>query len=136
MPDSAMLPVQTALYGVLAADATLAGLVDGVFDAIPEENKPGRYVVLGESTELADNTFGAQGRDELLPIHVYTAATPRAEGWAQAKAIASRVVALLDGASLAVSGETFVLCQFETSQTLREGDWRHIATDFRILTEG
>lgn len=136
MPDSAMLPVQTAIYAALAADATLAALIDGVFDAIPEETKPGRYVVLGESTEIADDTFGAQGRDELLTIHTYVADTPSAEGWAQAKAINSRVVALLDGANLTVTGTTFVLCQFETSQTLREGDWRHIATDFRILTEG
>ena len=137
MSDSAMADVQTAIYTLLAGDATLSNLIapGAVVDSMPEEAPDTVYVVLGESNETPDNTFGAFGRSELFPVHAFAEDTGDRSGWKTVKDINSRVVALLDGAALSVSGRSTVLCHLEASQSIHDPPWRHIATDFRIQTE-
>jgi hypothetical protein len=137
MSESSMGPVQAAVYAVLAADATLLALVDAgaILDSVPEPNKLKKYLLIGESLETPQDTFGSYGREELLTLHVLVEDTQDAGGWKRAKDIDARIIELLDGAELTVAGRAFVYCNFDHTQTLHDPPWRHIATDFRIATE-
>ena len=135
MNESSLAPVQAAVFTVLAGDTTLAGLVDEVLDGIPEPNKLSKYVLVGESVETPDNTFGSYGRTEVLTVHTVVEDTQSGSGWKRAKDIHARVIQLLDEADLSISGRSFVYCHFDQSQTIHDPPWRHIATDFRIATE-
>lgn len=134
-----MVDVQSAVFAILNGDATLATLLGGagrVVDAMPESSPKGKYVVLGTSSELPDDTFTNYGRDELFTIDCFAEDTQQgARGWKTVKTMASRVVALLDGIALTVTGRTTVLCHYDGSQSIHDPPWRHVATDFRIVTE-
>ena len=138
--DTALQPLQAACYTALTGDATLmallAGTGNGVFDAIPETNTAQRYVLVGEGIDTADHTFGRFGHDVLLTIHCYVEDTNAQRGNKTVLAIASRVIAVLDGAALSVSGHTLVTLEMESSQVLpRDGQWRHVVTEFRAFLE-
>lgn len=135
MTDSVMAPAQAAIYTLLKADATLTGLVDAVADAVPEPVVYTKYVQMGEAMETPDNTFGKYGSDLLFTIHVWALDSPSRSGWKTAQTINSRVIALLDGATLTIPGRALVLCHLDASQSVLDPPWRHIATDFRIITE-
>lgn len=131
-PDTPLGPIQEAVYGVLAADAALGGLVSGVFDEVPE-TAAYPYVVIGEALEQPDNRHGTFGRQTVITLHVWS----KSRGFAEGNAIASRVVALLDHQPLTVVGRHHVVTRYEFSQTLRDPEphVRHIPIRFRILTE-
>lgn len=138
--DTALQSLQSAVYTALTGDATLTGLLDGandgVFDAIPEGDTAQKYVLLGEGFDGADHTFGRRGHDVLLTIHCFVEDTNKQRGNKAVLDIANRVIAVLDGASLAVGGHTLVTLEMESSQTLpRDGLWRHVVAEFRALLE-
>lgn len=141
MPHDSMLqPIQAAVYGALNGDSTLDGLLDGtsdgVFDAIPEENTAQKYVLVGEAIENPDHTFGKFGHDVVVTVHTYVEDNNRQSGNKAAQDINSRVVTVLDGASLTITGHTLVTIeQINTVVLPRDGAWRHIATDFRVFAE-
>lgn len=138
--DSALQAIQAAVYAALNGDATLDALLDGtndgVFDAIPEENTAQKYVLLGEAIESPDHTFGKFGHDVALTIHSYAEDANKQSGNKVAHDINDRVVEVLDGAALTIAGHALVT--IEQSNTVvfpRDGVWRHVATDFRVLLE-
>jgi hypothetical protein len=134
--DSALGAIQTGVYTVLAADATLLALVDGVYDAVPDSTAAKRYVHIGEAFESPTPTFGGNGHDVMLTVHSYTEDNNEQRGNARAQAINSRVIALLHGVAITVAGHTLVTCEFDNTQQLpRDGAWRHLATEFRVLVE-
>jgi hypothetical protein len=139
MPDSASLNVLGAIYGVLSGDTTLVTLLGGgterITSGVPEGSNFPRYVLLGESFENPDRTFGKGGHDELVTVHTYVEDTQRTVGWKDALDINSRVVALLDGANLTVPGHSTVLCLLDQSARFDDGPWRRVASDFRVVTE-
>lgn len=131
---STMGPVQRALYGVLTGDATLMGLITGVWDYVAEKDAfP--YIVLGEATEIPDNAHGVFGRQTTVTLHVWT----RHRGHSEGLAIGDRVTALLDHQPLTVEGQHHVVTRFEFSQTLTDpeppGDIRHLVLRYRVVTE-
>ncbi|MGW2260273.1 DUF3168 domain-containing protein [Streptomyces sp. NPDC001780] len=129
-----MLPVQTAVYGRLAADPTLTGLITGVFDYVPETTAY-PFVVIGEAIETPDNRHGGFGRQTVITLHVWS----RYRGYAQALAIGARITALLDHQPLTIVGQAHIVTRFEFSQTLTDpeppGDIRHLVLRYRVLTE-
>lgn len=130
--DSPIDEIQTAVYGVLSGDATLGGMVTGVFDEVPE-GTAFPYVTLGEDLEQPANSHDRFGRETVLTLHVWT----RSRGSIEAKRIASRVIALLDHQPLTIVGHHHVATRYEFSQTLRDPEphVRHVPIRFRIVTE-
>ncbi|MYS74169.1 DUF3168 domain-containing protein [Streptomyces sp. SID5926] len=129
-----MLPVQTAVYGRLKGDATLAGMISGIYDYVPEDVAY-PFVVIGEALETPDNRHGGFGRETVVTLHVWS----RYQGYSQALRIGARVTALLDHQPLTIEGLDHIATRFEFSQTLTDpeppGDIRHLVLRYRIVTE-
>lgn len=133
---TALLDVQSAVYQRLHGDASLLSLATGgVYDAVPQGN-PMPYVVIGEKSEVPDNTLTEIGKETTTTIHIWS----NAEGDRQALQILERIDTLLDNQSLTVNGWDAWRVENEFSETLRETDQnrtiRHVVARYRItLTE-
>ncbi|WOI58604.1 DUF3168 domain-containing protein [Streptomyces fradiae] len=131
---SPMLPVQRAVYGRLTGDATLMGLVSGVYDYVPED-VTWPYVVIGEALEVPENWLGGFGRQTTITVHVWT----RARGHSPGLGIAARITELLDHQPLTLDGLHHVATRYEFSQTLTDpeppGDIRHVVLRYRVTTQ-
>ncbi|MDX3405525.1 DUF3168 domain-containing protein [Streptomyces sp. ME02-6977A] len=129
-----MLPVQTALYARLKDDATLTGMISGVYDYVPEE-APYPFVVIGEALETPDDRHGGFGRQTVVTLHAWS----RYQGYTQVLRIGARVTALLDHQPLTIPGLDHIVTRFEFSQTLTDpeppGDIRHLVLRYRVVTE-
>ncbi|MER7799001.1 DUF3168 domain-containing protein [Streptomyces parvulus] len=129
-----MLPVQAALYARLKNDAPLTGMIQGVYDYVPED-VPYPFVALGEATEVPDNRHGGFGRETVVTLHVWS----RYQGYTQALRIGARITALIDHQPLPIEGLDWIATRFEFSQTLTDpeppGDVRHLVLRYRIVTE-
>lgn len=134
--SAAAWPVQKAVYARLSGDATLAGLVSGVFDEPPEDAAM-PYVVVGEAVETPDDAHDRRGAEVAATVHVWS----RYRGFAEALAILDAVDRLLDvpggAARLAVDGWTKAFCRRESYQTLRDPEpgVRHVPATYRITLE-
>ncbi len=134
MPQDSLWPVQAAIYGALAGDASLTALVaagaDSVFDHVPQ-GSAFPYIVLGGSAAQPLETQDGGGFDTTIDIHTYS----RALGMKEAKAVMAAISACLHDRNFAVTGQRLVFCRL-ASQTLRqEGETRHGIQIFRIVTE-
>lgn len=69
--ETALWPLQKAIFQRLSSDVTLSGVVTGVFDHVPE-NQPYPYVVIGEPNELPFDTKTSFGEEISLVIHVWS----------------------------------------------------------------
>lgn len=128
--------IQLGLYARLTGDATLyPTLINGVFDSVREDVELD-YLVIGEVTATPDGVHGVEGRQVVAVIHTWT----RAESFASANAIGSRVVALLwhrhAELDALVSGHRVWRVDHEFSQTVRDPEphVRHRVDRFRIFT--
>lgn len=131
---SPMAPVQAAVLQRLKGDATLSGLITGVYDYLPEET-PFPYVMVGEATEVPGNAHDRYGRETVVTLHVWS----QYRGYAQALKIGARVTALLDHQPLTITGLDHVVTRYEFSQTLTDpespGNIRHLVLRYRVVTE-
>lgn len=145
--DSALAPIQTAIYGVLTADATLIALLPAgaasIFDAQPVNGAAYPYVVIGDGQEQREDTFQSHGKGALLDISVWgidagTSGTSSKSGYAPLLTIARRICVLLDGteSTFAVTGYSVGEITHESTQTNRIKEdaviLRHVALDFRV----
>jgi len=113
--NSCQIPLRQALYNRLTGDATLAGMVTGVFDYVPEtQSFP--YIVIGEFTEAPDHTFTEEGRIVTGALHI----------WSDKKSdmellqIADRLTYLLDHNEFPVAGWNMVASEVMSTMTVRE----------------
>ncbi|MFQ5622347.1 MAG: DUF3168 domain-containing protein [Paracoccaceae bacterium] len=111
--------LQKAVYGALAQDATLSGLVGtAIYDAPPPDDglaQPGPHVVLGEERVRAQSSVSAQGAVHDFTVQVHSAA----DGFASAKQIAAAVCDALIDAALALDRGTLVGLQFLQARAAR-----------------
>ncbi|MFJ4907724.1 DUF3168 domain-containing protein [Streptomyces sp. NPDC093249] len=128
-----MLPIQTAVYATLTADALFLAQAS-LYDYVPEAAVY-PFVTIGEAIETPDNTVAGLGRQTVITLHVWT----RARGHTPGLRIAARITELLDHRPLSVAGFRHIATRFEFSQTLTDpeppGDIRHVVLRFRIVTE-
>lgn len=129
---SALWDVQQGLYAVLAGDAALGALVQGVFDRVPE-GQAYPYVEIGEATEVPFRTLGRAGSDATITLHVWS----RAGGFRETKQILSRLHELLDGKQLVAGMRSTVLMLLDDTRTLRDSDGltRHGIARYRVVTQ-
>lgn len=129
-----MLEIQGAVFHRLGGDQELKDLGAGVYDYLPEQaTYP--FIVIGEATEIPDNSHDRYGWQTVPVIHVWG----QGRGFAQVLTIGSRVTALLDHQPLEVPGFHHVVTRFEFSQALTDptppGDIRHLVLRHRVITE-
>lgn len=127
--------IQVGLFQLLSGDVTLAGLVTGVYDAVPEAAEP-NYVVIGEMISTPDGAHGSHGRQTSATVHTWT----RAQSHAPGNTIGARVAALLNRQAATldalVAGHKVWMVEHEFAQTLvdPEPGIRHRIDRFRIWT--
>jgi hypothetical protein len=127
--------IQAGLYELFTDDATLMGLVNGVFDGVPEDIEP-NYLVIGEVMSAPDGTHSGEGRETGATIHTWT----RAESHAPGNTIGARVVALLwhrhADLDQLVAGHDVWRIEHEFAQTMDDPEpgIRHRVDRFRIWT--
>jgi hypothetical protein len=135
---SPAIPIQQGIYELATGDATLDGLVNGVFDNVPEGvDKP--YVTLDESIETPDNAHGQFGSITIQTLRIWT----RARGHREGLTIEARLRELLDHRiaelDAVVTGHKVRAVRFEQREAIIDpeppGDIRHIAVNYRITTE-
>ena len=126
--------LQAALYGALAGDAALGALVGGaVHDAVPDP-APDLFVVLGAERARPASDASARGAVHEVEISVVTAR----HGYADAKAAAARVSAVLEGAPPAMAEGRIVDVAFASARARKdEGEGvRRIDLRFRVRVDG
>jgi hypothetical protein len=142
---SATRVIQDAIYTVLSADSTLAGLsltanveTVSVFNDVPEgQDYP--HVLIARATEVPRHVLGGAssgiGWRNIIRIHVYS----RYQGDREALRIWERIVALLNFQALTVSGFTSVLCKVESMRVLIEDvekvETRHLVGEFNVTVQ-
>ncbi|MFJ2707853.1 DUF3168 domain-containing protein [Streptomyces sp. NPDC087428] len=133
-PPAPMLPVQGAIDARLRGDTELMGMVDGLYDYVPETCQY-PFIVTGEALETPDDRHGSFGRQTVVTLHVWS----QYRGYAQALRIGARVTALLDHQPLTVPGLAHIVTRYEFAQTLTDpeppGDIRHLVLRYRVVTE-
>lgn len=132
MAESALGPIQAAIYAALTGDVTLMGMVSGVFDWVPEGTaKP--YVTIGETIATPRNAHDRFGRRNVTTLHVWS----QQHGFAETNAIMNQITTILDHQTLVLSGHEAVMVHHEFEQTLNDPDpeIRHGVIRFAITTE-
>lgn len=122
--------LQAAVFGLLSADATLAGLVGGhIYDAAPGGDVPGLFVVLGDEAVRDRSDQSGQGAWHDFRIGVVTDDA----GFASAKAAAAAVCDALIGQAPVLARGRVVSITFRQARTRRSegGRLRKIDLTFR-----
>lgn len=120
----------SAIYSRLTGDATLMGLVEGIYDDVPQDTDY-PYVVIGEETTLNNGSKTLDGLEHTLTLHVWS----RYRGLKETKQIMERIYALLHTYDLAVTGASLVNLRQEFSSTFVDADGltRHGVIRFRAM---
>ena len=109
-----VLQTQTAVYGVLKGDSTLAGLIMDIYDFVPD-GAAYPYVTIGESTVKDSSDLAAKGYEVDLDVNVYSESAGRKE----VLAVTERIRELIDGQVLVISGYQFIAANFVAFSTGR-----------------
>ncbi len=132
MGKTALDEIQAAIFGILKNDATLMGLVTGVYDDAPQ-NTVYPYIVIGESTEVRFDMFSHAGNDTTFTLHVWS----QYPGYKECYQISNQVNKTLDKAALAPTGNSLISCDYEGSSAVRDPDGvtRHLISNYRIMVQ-
>jgi hypothetical protein len=124
--------LQTAVYGALAADATVASLTEGaIYDAMPPGAVPDIYVRLGpEVVRDASDKTGSGARHD-FPVTVVT----ETSGYHVGKEVAAAISDALVDADLTLERGALVALNFLRARARRVQDKREIEVWFRALID-
>ena len=109
--------LQKALFQALDGDATLSGLVTGVYDN-PPEGTVFPYIVLGNQRLQDWSGVEAPGMQVRVDVHAFV----RAQGHKLLAEILAQVQAVLHEAALSVDGQVLVLLRVLGSNLFTEAD--------------
>lgn len=109
--------LQQALCQHLLADATLMGLATGVFDHVPQGTSY-PFITIGEALIRDWSNAEKQGTEQAVTLRIWS----RESGRKQAAAIMERIVTLLNGTSLTVTGQTLMSLRFVSSNITLQDD--------------
>ena len=128
--------LQRAVYGVLNADATLSGLVVGVYADVAdahdgEDESLFPYVTLGPETALPWDTHTNLGAAALVQVDIWS----RQNDYVEAKNIATVIHGLLHYQSLTITGASHVMTTLESTAYMLDPDGKthHGAMTFRVV---
>jgi hypothetical protein len=128
--------VSPSVFSVLNGASSVTSIVTGIFDLnnIPE-GQVLPYIVLGEMTEVPENTFGKDGQDMTLAIHIWSDYSGKEE----VEAIHNAIHTVLDGPeTLTLAGYKCVACLYDSGNTITDnsdGKKLHRVDRYRIQTQ-
>jgi len=133
--SAASWALQQAVFATLAASDAVKDAVGDpprVFDAVPR-GVAYPYIVIGDDTESDWSTATEPGSSHALTIHIWS----RAQGRRETRLAAQAVIDTLNGAELALSGQTLIDLRWLESQSTRDSDGEtvHAQLKFRAVTE-
>lgn len=134
MSGSPSWNLQSAVYTRLSGDTTLVTTLGAaVYDHVPAK-ATFPYVIIGDDTEVPNDTMGVTGRDMTLTIHSWS----QYQGWKQVKEIQNRVDLLLDRWAPTVTGWNAVQMAQEFFESFMDPDGvtRHGVSRYRIHIYG
>jgi hypothetical protein len=119
---------QTAVYGRLHGDATLAAMAP-VYDEVPEGTAY-PYVAISGLDATPDNTLGELGSSVVITLNVWS----RYRGYAEAQRIAARIDALLDHQPLSVTGYRDVSVLQQALRAVRDPapEIRRVVAEYQV----
>src|ERR1700722_20203370 len=131
----AFFNVQDAMFDALAASTEVQGLLGNpprVYDHVP----PGAafpYVTFGALSVQPYDTKTEIGFEQVATLNIWS----RYRGSKEAKDIFEAMYDTLHRASLSVSGEVFLLCEFHSADAapLDDGLTYHAAMRFSVITQ-
>ena len=103
--------IQQGLYHKLSGDGVLMGMVNGIFDAVPQ-GTPLPYIVIGDGLQRQEANDVTLARCELT-LHVWTDSSGRKT----ALTIMNRIYGLLHQGALTLDGFALVLMHCEQAAT-------------------
>jgi len=123
-------PFRNAIYSKLNDDATLSGLITGVYDDVPEGTAY-PYVVIGDDTAVNSGSKTIDGNEHTLNIHVWS----RYRGKKEAVEIMERIYTLLHNVDISLSGASLINIRQEFNTVLVDADGitRHGIIRFRAV---
>ena len=127
--------LQAALYQYLADDGALMALIGGaLYDAAPPGTPSGTHLVLGEEEAIDRSDISGPGAEHRFTLSVRSDAS----GFAQAKAVAARLGAIVPDAPLDLAQGRLVGLWFDRAQARRMdgGAVRRIDLRFRARIQG
>ena len=129
-----ILALRCAIHAVLIADAELVALLGGprIHDPVPR-GASGVYVAYGDARVRDRSGDDAAIHEHDLTLTVWS----RPGGPAPALAVAARIAALLDDASLVLDGHRLVLLRLASEEVKRDerADLSRVLMRFSALTE-
>jgi hypothetical protein len=132
MTSDVIFQLQKAVYGVLAADSTLTGLVTGIYEYVPQgTGYP--YLVVNEITAADWSTKTSKGASCNLLLKAYS----RDMQDAVLLQIMSRATDLVRAATLTMTGHSVTNITFRDMDVKRmaDGITYEATAGFKILTE-
>jgi hypothetical protein len=130
---SAALSLRAAMRTRLAADAVLTGILGGarIYDELPRsEQTP--YVVLDAVESRCISADDTPLEEHRLTLTIWS----REAGLSQTLRIGARLAAMLDGASLTLTGHRLVSLAWQTTDSRRaDSKYRNAVVRLRAVTE-
>jgi len=120
--------VLKGVYTKLTGDATLMGMITGVFDFTPEKQSfP--YITFWDILETPLNTFDKVGKNVLIRLKIWT----EYEGFKEAATIKSRLDTLLDNGTITLTNHRLISLEFEESNPVIDtfDQTRHLQVTYR-----
>jgi hypothetical protein len=136
---SATRVIQTAIYAVLSADATLLALAEGgVHNDVPD-GQAYPHVLISRATEMPQHALGGPatglGWRNIIRIHTYS----RYQGDREAMLIDERICTLLNFQTLTVTGFASVIVAREQMRLLVEAiekiETRHLVSEYAVTVQ-
>lgn len=123
-------PFRNAIYSTLNDDATLSGLISGVYDDVPEGTAY-PYVVLGDDTAINFGSKTKDGNEHTLNIDIWS----RYRGKKESVQIMERIYTLLHNVDISLSGASLINIRQEFNTILVDADGitRHGIMRFRAV---
>jgi len=131
--SAASWALQQAIFATLSTDTAVTDAVgDRIYDAVPRGSAY-PYIVIGDDKESDWSTATEPGSAHALTIHIWS----RAAGRRETRLAAEAVIAALNGAELALTGQTLIDLRWLESESTRESDGEtvHAQLRFRAVTE-
>jgi hypothetical protein len=126
-------PLQKKIFEILSQDIELSGMITGIFDVVPDEQKfP--FVMIGKDSLNDFGSHTGSGFEGNCDIDVYS----QAHGLKEAKEIASRVYSLLHEIDLALEDFPTLSFRCDILDVFKEPDNRTVRglLRFKILLGG
>jgi len=130
--------LQFAIYTALDNDATVSGLVQGIYDnptqvADPSNNDAFPFITISDGTSSPWDTDTERGDEAIAQIHVWS----RAEHSLEVKQIQDAIYSVLHRGTISISGSVFIGSDYITQTVERDPDGitRHGVQEFRIVYE-